>query len=223
MGPVIGEVLSSALGIAVSPIPIIAAILMLMTPKAKTTAVGFLLGWLGGISVTATAFTLLSSLLPDTEEDGSQPIRGVIHLVLGVVLFRMAAKQWRNRPKEGEEPPLPKWMHAIDGIESPKAFGMGLLLSAANPKNLVMAASAGLIIGSASLGFGTGTGVIILFTVLAGSTVLVPVAGFLMAPNRFHSRLSRLQIWLVRENSTTMSVLLLVLAVTSIGEGIGNF
>src|SRR4029453_18692301 len=49
MGSVIGEILPLAVGIAISPIPIIAAILMLLSPKAKATSVGFLLGWLAGI------------------------------------------------------------------------------------------------------------------------------------------------------------------------------
>ena len=48
----------------ISPIPIIAAILMLLSPRAKTTSVGFLLGWLAGIVNAIVLFTLLSSVLP---------------------------------------------------------------------------------------------------------------------------------------------------------------
>ena len=64
MGSVIGEILPLAVGIAISPIPIIAAILMLLSPRAKTTSVGFLLGWLAGIVIAIALFTLLSSVLP---------------------------------------------------------------------------------------------------------------------------------------------------------------
>ena len=60
MGSVIGEILPLAIGIAISPIPIIAAILMLLSPKAKGTSIGFLLGWVVGIVVAVTVFTLLS-------------------------------------------------------------------------------------------------------------------------------------------------------------------
>jgi len=48
MGSVIGDILPLALGIAISPIPIIAAILMLLSPKAKGTSVGFLIGCYAG-------------------------------------------------------------------------------------------------------------------------------------------------------------------------------
>jgi hypothetical protein len=47
----IGDILPLALGIMISPIPIIAAILMLLSPKAKGTSVGFLVGWVAGIVV----------------------------------------------------------------------------------------------------------------------------------------------------------------------------
>ena len=40
-----------ALGVAISPIPIIATILMLLAPQARGTSVGFLLGWVLGIVV----------------------------------------------------------------------------------------------------------------------------------------------------------------------------
>ena len=37
LGAVVGDILPLAIGIAISPIPIIAAILMLLSPKAKGT------------------------------------------------------------------------------------------------------------------------------------------------------------------------------------------
>jgi hypothetical protein len=44
-----GELLPLALGIAISPIPIIAIILMLITPKARSNGLAFLGGWMVGI------------------------------------------------------------------------------------------------------------------------------------------------------------------------------
>ena len=40
MGTAIGEILPLAVGIAISPIPIIAAILMLLSPKARARVSG---------------------------------------------------------------------------------------------------------------------------------------------------------------------------------------
>ena len=223
MGAVIGEILPLALGVAISPIPIIAAILMLLSPKARVTSVGFLLGWVLGIVIAVTVFTLLSSILPAQDTDTSKPIQGVIQLVLGVGLLLLALRQWRGRPKAGEEPKMPKWMQAIDKVSFPVALGLGFLLSAVNPKNLLMAAAAGVDIGSAGLETGPILVVIAVFTVIAASTVLVPVVGYLIAAEKLRGPLDALRVWLGKENAVIMAVLLLVIGVSLIGKGIGSF
>ncbi len=148
MSSVIGEILPLAIGIAISPIPIIAAILMLLSPKAKGTSVGFMLGWIVGILVSVTVFTLLSAVVPSDDGSDSSPIRGIIQILVGAALVFLAIRQWRSRPKPGEEVALPKWMAAIDSMTAGKAFGLGFLLAAVNPKNLLLGASAGVTIGS---------------------------------------------------------------------------
>ncbi|WP_313811742.1 GAP family protein [Glutamicibacter sp.] len=224
MGQALGELLPLALGIAVSPLPIIAAVLLLISPRASSSAVGFLIGWLGGIIISVTVFTLLSSILP--EEDGadqSQPIRGIISIVLAGGLFLLAAKQWRSRNPEAGERKQPKWMQAIDSMQFGKALGLALLLAAVNPKNLIMGASAGMILGDSDEGTASIILLIVVFTVLAGSTVMIPVVGYLVAKERLREPLQHLQVWLEKETPTIMSVLLLVLAVSALGKGIGSF
>ena len=44
MGEAVGQVLPAAVGIALSPIPIIAVVLMLVTPRGKVNGIAFLLG-----------------------------------------------------------------------------------------------------------------------------------------------------------------------------------
>lgn len=223
MGSVIGEILPLALGVAISPIPIIAAILMLLSPKARVTSVGFLLGWVIGIVVAVSVFTLLAAVLPGQDSEGSKPIQGTIQLVLGALLLLLAVRQWRGRPKPGEDAVLPKWMLAIDRITFIVAFGLGFLLSAINPKNLLMAAGAGMDIGAAALPTTEVVAVIAVFTVLAASTVLVPVVGYLVAAEKLRGPLDALRGWLARENAVIMAVLLLVIGVSMIGKGIGSF
>jgi threonine/homoserine/homoserine lactone efflux protein len=223
MGGVAGEILPLALGVAISPIPVIAAILMLLSPNARTTGVGFLVGWIAGVVIAVTAFTLLSALLPEDDPDASNPVKGTIRIALGVLLLLLAAKQWRARPHDQAEPELPKWMSAIDTLTPVKGLGLGVLLSALNPKNLIMAAGAGLAIGGSDLGTGQTVIAIVIFTVIAASTVAVPVIAYLAAADRMAQPLESLRAWLVRENTVVMAVLLLVIGVAVIGKGIGSF
>ncbi|WP_345763755.1 GAP family protein [Diaminobutyricibacter sp. McL0608] len=223
MNGVIGEILPTALGIAISPIPIIAAILMLLSPRAKGTSVGFLLGWVVGIIVALVVFILLSSIIPASDPTAAKPIAGWIKIILGALLLLLAAQQWRKRPRPGQEAVLPGWMKAIDSMNAGKGFGLGFLLSAVNPKNLLMAVAAGLAIGSAALTIGQTVIASAIFVVIAASTVLVPVVAYLIASKQMAAPLERLRVWLVHHNAAIMTTLLLVIGVVLIGKGIANF
>jgi threonine/homoserine/homoserine lactone efflux protein len=220
---VIGEILPLAIGIAISPIPIIAAILMLLSPKAKGTSVGFMLGWIIGILVSVTVFTLLSTVVPRDDTSDSSPIRGVVQILLGAALVFLALRQWRSRPKPGMNAVLPKWMSAIDSMTAGKAFGLGFLLAAVNPKNLLMGASAGVTIGSSGLDAASIAIVIVLFTLIAAASVTIPVIAYLVASKRMAAPLESLRSWLVHNNATIMAVLLLVIGFVVIGKGIASF
>jgi threonine/homoserine/homoserine lactone efflux protein len=223
MGDVIGEILPLAVGIAVSPIPIIAAILMLLSPKARGTSLGFLLGWVLGIVVVVGVFTLLSSVLPDSDSDASKPVAGTIQIILGALLLLLAVKEWRSRPHPGTEPELPKWMAAIDTMTVVRGLVLGFVLAGLNPKNLLMGVAAGVAIGGGNLDSGTIVVAVVVFTIVAASTVAIPVIAYLVASAKMAGPLEALRTWLVHNNSTVMAVLLLVIGVVLIGKGIGSY
>ena len=223
MGPAIGEILPLALGIAISPIPIIAAILMLLSPRARSTSPGFLLGWLLGITVAVVLFTLLSGVLPDSDQSGSKPIAATIKVVLGALLLLLALRQWRGRPKDGETPALPTWMSAIDSMTVTRACSSVSPCQRSTQRICSWRVSAGLAIGGAALSMGETTVVILVFVLLAGDTVLVPVIAYLVASKRLRKPLDDLRSWLVQNNATIMSILLLVIGVVLIGKGLAQY
>ena len=223
MGAVIGDLLPLAVGIAISPIPIIAVILMLLSRKATATGTGFLLGWVAGIvSVTVVVLALVGQAGDTT---GGQPstLSSVLKLVLGALLILMAGRQWQGRPKEGESGRMPKWMDAIESFSLGRALVLGFLLSGINPKNLLLCLAAGTTIGAAHLPAGEAVVAMVVFTVLASSTVAVPVLGHLAARDRMAAPLERLRAWLTQNNAAVMAVLLLVLGTVLLGRGIAGF
>lgn len=223
MVQVLGETLALVAGIALSPVPIIAAILMLLSPRARSTAPAFLIGWFVGIVVALVVFIALASVLPDAGETGPQPVIGVIKIVLGLLLFVLAIRQWRSRPKKGEEAKLPGWMASIDTMKAPRAFVLAFLLSAVNPKNLVLAASAGIIVGSAGLSVGSVIGVVAILAVIASLTIALPVILYLVASKRMAGPLDSLRAWLSQNNAAVMATLFLVFAFVVIGKGLSSF
>jgi threonine/homoserine/homoserine lactone efflux protein len=51
MADVIGQVLSLAVGVSLSPVPIMAVVLMLGTPAGRRNGPAFLAGWVIGLAV----------------------------------------------------------------------------------------------------------------------------------------------------------------------------
>jgi len=151
----------------VSPMPIVAVVLMLVTRRARTNGPAFLLGWIAGIAIAGAI--LLAIAGPASASDDGQPAAWVdwLKLVLGLLLLLVAARQWRGRPHEGDDAPTPKWMGALDAFTPVKALGAGVLLGTVNPKNLL------LIVGGAAAvaqtGISTGDQVVAwaVFTLIA--------------------------------------------------------
>ena len=223
MGAVIGDLLPLAVGIAISPIPIIAVILMLLSPKATATGTGFLLGWVVGIVVVTLVVLAVVGQAGNTAGGQPSTLSSVIKLVLGVLLILLAVRQWRGRPKEGETGTMPTWMDAIESFTFGRALVLGFGLSAVNPKNLLLCLAAGTTIGAAHLPAGQIVVAMVVFTLLAASTIAVPVLGYLAARDRMVAPLDRLRGWLTQHNAAVMAVLLLVIGAALIGKGIGGF
>jgi threonine/homoserine/homoserine lactone efflux protein len=218
MGDAIGSTLGYAIGIAISPIPIAAVILMLFSGRARSNSVSFMIAWILGIA----AVTTIVVSIPGLESDDSAPstTTGWIKLVLGALLLLVGARQWRSRPGAGEEPAVPGWMARIDELRPAAAFGLGFLLSALNPKNLLLAAAAGASFGALSLSTGETAGSIVVFTAIASITVTVPVIGYLIAGRRLDPTLDRTKAWLIGNNAAVMAVLFLVFGVSLVGDAI---
>ena len=223
MGTVIGDLLPLGLGVAISPVPIIAVILMLLAPRAGAASAGFGLGWVLGI-VVVTVVVLAVASGSDVGGTSTEPSTAAswTKLVLGVLLLLVGAWQWRGRPKSGDPAPLPKWMAAIDTVTPVKASGLGFLLSAVNPKNLLMCIAAGVTIAGGGLDAGQDSVAVVVFTVIAASTVLVPVIGYAVARQQMRRPLDDLKVWLQQNNVTVMAVLLLVIGVALAGKGLGG-
>ncbi len=217
MGSAIGQVLPLAIGVAISPVPVIALILMLFSKSAKKNSLTFAFGWILGLTLVGA---IVLALGLESDSGGESDTMAAVKVVIGLLLIGLAGKQWTTRPKPGEEPTLPGWMAAIDSFSPGKSFGVGVLLSAVNPKNLGLTIAAAATIGSAGLDTTEGYITLMVYVLIASITIIVPVATYLILGDRADKPLTEAKEWLLANNNTVMFVLFLVLGFKVLGDGL---
>jgi threonine/homoserine/homoserine lactone efflux protein len=221
MWQAIGQVLPSAVGVALSPVPIIAVILMLGTPRARSNGPAFAIGWLAGLVIVSAVVVVVTNGADDPVSTAATGVNWV-QVAIGVLLLVFAHRQWSKRPHPGEEPPMPAWMARLDTFDAIKALGLGALLSGVNPKNLALTVAASASIAQAGLGGGETTAAIAVFVVIGSLTVVGPVLYFLIAPSSAARPLESMKQFMADHNAVIMMVLLLILGVKVLGQGIGG-
>lgn len=220
MGQGIGEVLTFAVGVAISPVPIIAVILMLFSPRARVNGPAFMLGWMVALGVVSAVVYVISDQSDAATSSSASDTIATGKIVLGVLLLALAVRNWRNRPAPGVAPEMPKWMASVDRLSPGKALALGVLLAGVNPKNLMLSAAAAA--GLAQLGLSTSDAVVslVVFVAVASITIVGPVAYSLLGGEHAAVALSSLKEWLAAHNAAVMAVLFLVFGVDLIAKGL---
>lgn len=219
----LGDALPQAFGIAISPIPVVLVILMLVSSRAKVNGPLFLAGWmLGAALVTGLGYVLADAAEADQGGAGSDGV-AIGQLLFGLLFLVLAARQWRSRPAAGEEPPTPKLFAAVDTMGPLKVCGLAFVACAVNPKNLPLAASGGATLAGAGLSTGQAIVAELIFVLIASASIIAPVVVYLALGDRSAEVLSGWKTWLVANNSTVMTVLFAVLGAKMLGAGLGLF
>jgi threonine/homoserine/homoserine lactone efflux protein len=222
MGDAIGQVLSFGVGVAVSPVPIIAVVLMLGTPRARTNGPVFVLGWIAGLAVVGAIVLAVAGGADATEDAEPATWVTVLKIVLGALLLLLAAKQWRDRPRGDAAGALPKWMQTIDRFTPGRAFAMALLLSGLNPKNLLLTVGAAAAIAQTGASTGSQVAALAVFVLLGTLGPGLPVAIYFGMGERATHLLDELKTWMGAHNAAIMAVLCLVIGAKLVGDGISG-
>ncbi|MGO9753520.1 MAG: GAP family protein [Solirubrobacteraceae bacterium] len=220
MGSAIGAILPLAVGVALSPVPIIAEILMLFSARARINGPVFLLGFVLGIAVITLAAMLLANASSASAASSGSDAVSWVKLALGVLLLAGALRQYRSRPRPGSAPAMPKWMAGIDSFTTSRALALGAALGAVNPKNLALSAAAGATIGQTNIPTGQQFATALIFIVLASASVATPLIYFLLGGDRAQHTLDSWKAWLQHNNATVMTVLFVIFGFVLIGQSI---
>jgi len=133
--------------VAVSPLSIIPAVLVLQSPRPRPTSLAFLGGWVLSLVVLTSLFVAASGLLGGLHK-APPAWASWLRVVLGSALIVFGIYRWLNRHGHTESP---RWMRVFDTITPARAGIIGAVLVVVRPEVLIVCIAAGLDIGARGL------------------------------------------------------------------------
>jgi threonine/homoserine/homoserine lactone efflux protein len=214
-GSAFTELIPLAMVVALSPLSIIPAVLVLHTARPRPTGLAFLIGWLVGLAALTTIFVGVSSMLGGLN---AAPIwASWLRIVVGAALIVFGAYRFLTRAKSEH---MPGWMAGLSKLTPAKAGAAGLALTVVNPKVLFICAAAGLAIGSAGLGQPGVWAAGLYYVLAAGSTVALPILAYAVSGERLDPALARLKDWMERQHAVLIAAILVVIGLLVLYKGI---
>jgi hypothetical protein len=193
------ELLSSllvpALAIAVNPVPIIASVTLLSTPHGKRNALYFIATVVILMLAIGSAviFVVGQSSSSSTSTGGA-----AVTTAFGLIFLAVAVQQWRSKPVEGKDP---GWMKALDKAGLVAGVVLGVSLT-----NYALLTSGMQKIVTSGLSSSVQTSALVFFTLIATSTIILPLIVYLVRPVWAKRVLGRFRDWLMLHNRVILIV-----------------
>lgn len=209
-----------AVGLILSPFPLIAMVMILSSPRRAANAPAFAVASVLGLLALGAVVLLVSAGYPATEAGDSAAWLDWSRLLLGAVLLALGVRKllvrpWRDAPKES-----PRWMRAIDTLTWVRAAGLGIVVSVLNPKNLVLALAGAGAIAQADLAPRPEAAALIAFVAIGTLGITAPLALSLALGERAVALLTGPKEWMERNNPLIVAGLLLIFGVVLIANGV---
>lgn len=217
---VVAEILPLALVVMISPLNVIPAILLLFADRPLLKAPLFLLGFVVGVGAVLTAFVAIASSIDVSWGSGSSPWGAVVRAALGIYLVVAGIRKLRTKAA-AEGAGLPRWMDGLIAASPTRAAGFGVVLGAANPKNLAVAVAAAISVAGAALSAAHQAIVVVIYALIASLGVAAPIVTMVMLGDRSTAVLESWRTWLEKNNATVMAVLFFIFGIVLLSQALG--
>jgi hypothetical protein len=196
-----------ALVIAISPLSVIPAVLVLQTPHPRPTSLAFLGGWVLGLAALTAIFVASASALGGLHKSPPTWVSW-LRVVLGLALIAYGIYEWLTRHRHTESP---RWMRSFSTLTPARAGITGLVLVVVRVEVLTMCALAGLAIGNSGLSIAAGWVTGAIFLAVAASTVAIPVLAYAGAGHRLDDSMARIKDWMEKNHGALLAAILVLI------------
>jgi hypothetical protein len=216
MWQALGGLLPIAVAVAFSSVPITVTILILLSPNRNRAALPFLVGWVTGVAAVIILSALFASALPAPPRRGPDTVTAVLEMMVGAALIVLGVINLRRGAQDAG---VPHWLSRVDSFGALVAFAVAVLLDF-RPKGLLLGIAAGLALHAASVKAGEAAVLVAIYTVIATSTVVVPIVASFLAPRRVEPKLLAARDWMTHNGQLLTSLMMFVIGVVILGYGI---
>jgi hypothetical protein len=211
------ELIPLALVVALSPISILPALLLVLySTRPRAAGLAFAAGWVVGLTALTVLFLNVPRLLGGSS-DTSSVWQLRLRLFGGAVLIVTGAWLWLRRTKAVRSA---HWLDAIGRWSPVRTAALGLVFGIFNPKIIVACAAAGLAIDAATLGTVSQGVAVGYFVVVAGAGTLLPVLAHVVAAARFDRSLERLRAWIQQRQAEISAIALVAIGAVLVLTGV---
>ncbi len=223
-----------AVGALLSPLAVVAVVVVLLSSRPGPNGVALLVGWfLGVVLVLGLGLALAAGLAGRQKSDPPLWVE-VLRIVIGVVLILSGIVVWRRkqaavremaaatRPAEvvAAAPQLPSFLKSLAEFQPGRCLLLGVALFVINPVDFACGFGAGVDIGAADVSTGEAVVAAVLFILVACVPIAIPVGVCLAQGKAADPFLNRLRTW-IAENTTALNAgMLLVIGIIQLIKGV---
>lgn len=204
-----------ALAGAMSTVPVSVTIMILLSPNPRRGALPFLIGSLAGSIVLVGLSAVGLQFLPVRPRLRKDELVAQFAIVIGALLiaysvYLLLSKSTQENAMLGK---LKSRFHSAPPWEF-VVLGLGLNL---RPKAILLAVTAGAVIGVQELPPLEGSLLVLAYAAVAQSAVVVPVVMWLHSPERAQAPLTALYDWLQRHGRKIAAIVTLAIGLLIVG------
>jgi Sap, sulfolipid-1-addressing protein len=213
--PLLGQLTALSAVVALSPFTVIPALALIMhSERPRIVGLTFIAGWLVGKAAITVAFLRIPQV---THSFHGPPWTAWLRIAIGLLVLGAAVAYWRRPPSTAG---APRWLDRIKRITPVGAAVTGVALTVINVKVVLACAAAGYLIGTHGLSLAATCVAVAYFTLVAGSTAVLPILAYAVWTHRIDRQLEGFKRWLQRRQRVITVILLVLIGVGLIYSGV---